>query len=177
MAKTTGLREELLTMRLPFGAMKRLWGIALGAAIGFTALGFGGAGQASALSASTADKLLDYADNYLGAPYKFGASTSTTKYFDCSSFTKHVFAKFGYNLPRTAAQQAKVGKYVPKSSLKKGDLVFFRVPSRGSGIGHVAIYAGNGKMIHTYGEGGVKFSSINATYWKQNYVTARRLGA
>lgn len=157
--------------------IKRLLAMALGVAIGFTALGFGGAGQASALSASTADKLLNYADNYLGTPYKFGASTSTTKSFDCSSFTKHVFKKFGYNLPRTAAQQAKVGKFVSKSNLKKGDLLFFKVPSRGSGIGHVAIYAGNGKMIHTYGAGGVKFSSMNASYWKTNYVTARRLGA
>jgi cell wall-associated NlpC family hydrolase len=156
---------------------RRFLAMALGVAIGFAALGFGGAGQASALSASTADKLLNYADNYLGTPYKFGASTSTTKYFDCSSFTKHVFAKFGYNLPRTAREQAKVGKYVSKSNLKKGDLVFFKVPRRGSGIGHVAIYAGNGKMIHTYGAGGVKFSSIHSSYWKQNYVTARRLGA
>jgi cell wall-associated NlpC family hydrolase len=157
--------------------MKRLLAVALGTAIGFASLGFGGAGQADALSASTANKLISYADNYLGTPYKFGASTSTTRYFDCSSFTKHVFKKFGYNLPRTAREQAKVGKYVSKSNLKKGDLVFFKVPSRGNIIGHVGIYAGNGKMIHTYGAGGVKFSSINSSYWKQNYVTARRLGA
>ena len=157
--------------------MRKLAGLALGAAIGFGSLGFGNAGQADALAASTADKLVSYADNYLGTPYKFGASTSTTRYFDCSSFTKHVFKKFGYNLPRTAREQAKVGKYVSKANLKKGDLVFFKVPSRGSGIGHVAIYVGNGKMIHTYGEGGVKFSSINSSYWKTNYVTARRLGA
>jgi cell wall-associated NlpC family hydrolase len=157
--------------------MKRLLGLALATAIGFTALGFAGAGQADALSKSTADKLVSYADNYLGTPYKFGASTSTTKYFDCSSFTKHVFKKFGYNLPRTAKEQAKVGKYVSKSNLKKGDLVFFKVPSRGNIIGHVGIYVGNGKMIHTYGAGGVKFSSINTTYWKKNYANARRLGA
>jgi len=157
--------------------MKKLLGVSLAVAVGFVALGFGGAGQADALSTSVANSLVNYADNYLGTPYKFGASTSTTRYFDCSSFTKHVFKKFGYNLPRTAREQAKVGKYVPRSNLKKGDLVFFKVPSRGSGIGHVGIYVGNGKMIHTYGEGGVKYSSINTTYWKNNYVTARRLGA
>jgi len=157
--------------------MTKLLGVSLAVAIGFAGLGFTGAGQADALSSSTATSLVNYADNYLGTPYKFGASTSTTRYFDCSSFTKHVFKKFGYNLPRTAREQAKVGKYVAKSNLKKGDLVFFKVPSRGSGIGHVGIYVGNGKMIHTYGAGGVKFSSINTTYWKQKYVTARRLGA
>jgi Cell wall-associated hydrolases (invasion-associated proteins) len=156
--------------------MKRLLMLTLGTAIGFAALGFGDAGQADALSKSTADKLVNYADNYLGTPYKFGASTSTTRYFDCSSFTKHVFKHIGYNLPRTAKEQAKVGRFVSKSNLKKGDLVFFRVPSRGNIIGHVGIYVGNGKMIHTYGAGGVKFSSINTTYWKNHYATARRLG-
>jgi len=157
--------------------MKKLTGISIAAAIAFAALGFGGADRAGALSSSTATSLVNYADNYLGTPYKFGASTSTTRYFDCSSFTKHVFKKFGYTLPRTAKEQAKVGKYVSKANLKKGDLVFFKVPSRGSGIGHVGIYIGNGKMIHTYGQGGVKISSINSAYWKNNYVTARRLGA
>jgi len=157
--------------------MKRLFGLVLGTVIGFAAIGFGDAGRADALSASTANKLVNFADNYLGTPYRFGASTSTTRYFDCSSFTKHVFKQFGYNLPRTAKAQAKVGRYVSKSNLKKGDLVFFKVPSRGRGIGHVGIYVGNGKMIHTYGAGGVKFSSINTSYWKSNYVTARRLGA
>lgn len=157
--------------------MKRLLILALGTAIGLAGLGFGDAGRADAMSQSVANNLLNYADNYLGTPYKFGASTSTTRYFDCSSFTKHVFKKFGYNLPRTAKEQAKVGRYVSRSNIKKGDLLFFKVPSRGSGIGHVAIYAGNGKMIHTYGAGGVKFTSINTDYWKRNYVTARRLGA
>lgn len=156
--------------------LHKLLAIGLITVIGFTALGFGQAEQASALSKSTADRLIDYADNYLGTPYKFGASTNTTRYFDCSSFTKHVFKKFGWNLPRTAREQAKVGRYVAKSNLKKGDLVFFKVPSRGNIIGHVGIYVGNGKMIHTYGEGGVKFSSINSSYWKKNYATARRLG-
>lgn len=151
--------------------------IGLCAAIGFTALGIGQAQQADALSSSAASKLINYGDNYLGRPYKFGASTSTTRYFDCSSFTKHVFKHLGYKLPRTARDQAKVGRYISKSNLKKGDLVFFKVPSRGNFIGHVGIYVGNGKMLHTYGEGGVKFSSINSTYWKKNYATARRLGA
>lgn len=158
------------------GARKMIT-FAVCATIGMTALGFGQAQEASALSSSAAAKLINHADNHLGAPYKFGASTSTTRVFDCSSFTKHAFKQLGYNLPRTAAAQAKVGRYVSKSNLKKGDLVFFKVPSRGNIIGHVGIYVGNGKMLNTYGAGGVKFSSINAPYWKKNYATARRLGA
>lgn len=155
---------------------RKIMAVGLLTTIGFTSLGFGQAQQADAFYASTANKVIAYADNYLGTPYKFGASTNTTRYFDCSSFTHHVFEKFGWDLPRTARAQAKVGRYVSKSNLKKGDLVFFKVPSRGNFIGHVGIYAGNGKMIHTFGEGGVKFSSINTSYWKKNYATARRIG-
>ncbi|SFI48633.1 NlpC/P60 family protein [Paenibacillus sp. UNC496MF] len=155
----------------------KIFAVGLCATIGLTALGFGQAPQAHALSSSSASKLLNYGDNYLGTPYKFGVSTSTTRYFDCSSFTKRVFKKLGYNLPRTARDQAKVGRYVSKKNLKKGDLVFFKVPSRGNFIGHVGIYAGNGKMLNTYGSGGVKFTNMNSSYWKKNYATARRLGA
>ncbi|MBM7565871.1 C40 family peptidase [Paenibacillus sacheonensis] len=155
----------------------KILAVGLCASIGLTALGFGQAQKANAFSSTASTKLINYGDNYLGTPYKFGASTSTTRYFDCSSFTKHVFKKLGYNLPRTARNQAKVGRYVSKSNLKKGDLVFFKVPSRGKFIGHVGIYVGNGKMLNTYGAGGVKISSINSTYWKKNYATARRLGA
>lgn len=158
-------------------ASRKVAAVAVCATIGFSVLGFGQAPEASALSSSSASKLINHADNHLGTPYKFGASTSTTRYFDCSSFTKHVFKQLGYTLPRTAAKQAKVGRYVSKSNLKKGDLVFFKVPSRGNFIGHVGIYVGNGKMINTYGAGGVKFSSLSSSYWKKNYVTARRLGA
>ncbi len=156
---------------------RKMFAVGLCASIGFSILSFGQAPKADALASSTATKLISYADNYLGTPYKFGASTSTTRYFDCSSFTKYVFKKLGYTLPRTAAAQAKVGRYVAKSNLKKGDLVFFKVPSRGNFIGHVGIYVGNGKMLNTYGAGGVKFSSLNSSYWKKNYATARRLGA
>jgi len=158
-------------------AARKIFAIGLCAAIGFTVLGFGQAPTANALSSTIATKLVNYGDNYLGTPYKFGASTSTTRYFDCSTFTKYVFKKFGYTLPRTAREQAKVGRYVAKSNLKKGDLVFFKVPSRGNFIGHVGIYVGNGKMLNTYGAGGVKLSNINSSYWKNNYATARRLGA
>ncbi|GAB7386747.1 hypothetical protein BSNK01_05830 [Bacillaceae bacterium] len=112
---------------------------------------------------------------YKGVPYSFGAPMSAApRVFDCSSFTKYVYGKFGIYLPRTSKAQARVGKYVPASQLRPADLVFFRVPGRGSGVGHVGIYVGNGKMLHTYGKGGVQISSIN-DYWKRQYVGARRV--
>ncbi|MBD2847957.1 C40 family peptidase [Paenibacillus sp. IB182496] len=132
---------------------------------------------ASAASASVtkANNIINTGEKYLGVRYKFGAPSGVTYAFDCSSFTQYVYKRNGISLPRTSKAQSKKGAYVSKSNLKKGDLVFFSVPSRGSGVGHVAIYAGNGRLLHTYGTGGVRYSSLNASYWKKNYVTARRV--
>lgn len=134
--------------------------------------------QASAATSAQTmgDKIISYGDNYLGRPYRFGASTSTTAVFDCSSFTKHVFKRFGIYLPRTSRQQATVGKYVPKSQLKKGDLVFFSTAGSKGKIAHVGIYAGNGRFLNTYGNPqGVTFSNMNSSWWKSHYITARRV--
>lgn len=125
-------------------------------------------------------KTILYGEQYLGTPYEFGADYGQTKTFDCSSFTKTVFAKIGINLPRVSRDQAKQGTYVSKSNLKVGDLLFFTTPAREnksgySKIGHVGIYAGDGMMIHTYGEGGVKYSTIEDGWWDDHYVTARRI--
>ncbi|WP_219837460.1 C40 family peptidase [Paenibacillus sp. R14(2021)] len=123
----------------------------------------------ASISSSTASGVISSAKHYLGTPYKFGASTKTTRNFDCSSFTKHVFKMHGISLPRESKDQAKVGKAVSKSNLKPGDLVFFYKP-----VHHVGIYIGGGKMIHTYGKPGVMISSINSGWWKDHYAFARR---
>lgn len=85
---------------------------------------------------------------YVGRSYVFGG-TSPTKGWDCSGFTQYVFQKhFGVSLPRTAAEQAGLGTTVSKnsrSSWKPGDLLFYKEAGR---ISHVAIYLGNGQMIH-----------------------------
>jgi cell wall-associated NlpC family hydrolase len=125
-------------------------------------------------------KIIIKARNYLGTPYVFGAKYGQTRTFDCSSFTKTVFDKNGIYLPRVSRDQAKQGTWVSKKNLKAGDLVFFSTPPRENRkgfdrIGHVGIYTGNGKMIHTYGDGGVKYTSIYSDWWKDRYITARRI--
>lgn len=125
---------------------------------------------AHAISASKASDVISSAKKYLGKPYKFDASTSTTRYFDCSSFTKKVFSLHGVKLPRSSKAQSKVGKSVSKSNLKPGDLVFFYKP-----VHHVGIYIGGGKIIHTYGKPGVTVSTINSGWWKSHYAFARRV--
>lgn len=125
------------------------------------------------------DALLRYAAKFKGVPYRFGASPySRSKRFDCSSYTQHVYKKFGVNLPRTARAQAKRGYRVSIGNLQKGDMLFFFVPGRfntNRTVGHVGIYAGNGRFIHTYGKPGVTTTSINASYWKNTFLYAKRV--
>lgn len=75
--------------------------------------------------------------------YSFGGNGPDG--YDCSSFTRAAFAQSGISLPRTSSQQYAGGTRVPLSQLKRGDLVF---SASGSGIYHVAIYLGNGQVVH-----------------------------
>lgn len=89
---------------------------------------------------------------YAGRPYKFGG-TSPTNGWDCSAFVQYVYKKhFGISLPRTASQQVGGGASVGKnnrSEWKPGDLLFYKEAGR---VSHVAIYLGNGQMIHALSE-------------------------
>jgi cell wall-associated NlpC family hydrolase len=82
------------------------------------------------------------ASRHNGAPYASGAAGPSR--FDCSGFTMYVFSRFGKRLPHSSSAQYGAVRHIAKTSKQVGDLVFFR-NSSGS-IGHVGIYAGNGKM-------------------------------
>ncbi len=114
-------------------------------------------------------KIASYAKNFIGNPYKMGG-TSLTNGTDCSGFTMSVFKHFGINIPRTASSQANVGVKVSFNSLQPGDLVFY---SNGSSrISHVAIYIGNGKIVHARTpKEGIGINSVNIMI----KVTARRV--
>jgi cell wall-associated NlpC family hydrolase len=77
----------------------------------------------------------------LGSPYRYGASGPVA--FDCSGLVNWAFKNAGVALPRTSRALSKVGTPVAKADLRPGDLVFFYRP-----ISHVAIYIGNGKVVH-----------------------------
>ncbi|MFJ5776745.1 NlpC/P60 family protein [Streptomyces sp. NPDC093094] len=102
-----------------------------------------GASAASAASApgSRASAAVSYAYSKLGSPYVWGATGPNA--FDCSGLVQAAYRSAGVELPRTTYAQIGAGRRVSRSELLPGDLVFFY-----SGISHVGIYIGNGRMIH-----------------------------
>jgi cell wall-associated NlpC family hydrolase len=88
---------------------------------------------------ASSSSVVSVAERYLGVRYTYGGTTPGTG-FDCSGFTKYVYAQLHKSLPRTAAQQAAATTRV--SSPQPGDLVFWGYPAY-----HVAIYIGGGRII------------------------------
>lgn len=100
--------------------------------------------------------LVQYATQFVGNPYVWGG-TSLTKGADCSGFVLSVYAKYGYSLPHSSKAQANSGTKISASEAKPGDLFFY---GNGSGINHVAIYIGNGQVVHASSpKSGIKISS------------------
>ena len=94
---------------------------------------------------STGEKIVAYAKQFIGTPYVTGGN-SLTKGVDCSGFTQQVYKNFGINLERVSRSQYALNGYtVSKEDLKPGDLVFYGYTQ----VFHVAIYIGNGQIIHS----------------------------
>lgn len=118
-----------------------------------------------------AAKIVALVKKQLGKPYEWGAEGPNS--FDCSGLTYYVYKQHGITLPRSSKAQSQKGKTISKSNLQAGDLVFFN--TNGSGVSHVGIYIGNGNMIHSTKPGDVvKTTSINSSYYKNKFVTAKR---
>ena len=99
-----------------------------------------------------------YAKEFIGNPYVWGG-TSLTKGADCSGFVMKVFQKYGVKLPRTSRTQANCGTTIKVSEAKPGDLIFY---AKGKTINHVAIYIGNGQVVHASSpKTGIKISNVS----------------
>ena len=113
-------------------------------------------------------ELCEYAKQFVGNPYVWGG-TSLTKGADCSGFVLSVFAKFGVTLPHYSVSQSQEGTKVAIEDVLPGDLIFY---SNGKQINHVAIYIGNGQVIHASSpKTGIKISKYNY----RTPVKARRI--
>lgn len=125
----------------------------------------------AATSTSAVRRVTQISLKYTGVPYVFGGTTPNG--FDCSGYTRYVFAQAGIYLPRTADEQFGLGRAVSYSNLQPGDLVFFTTYAPGPS--HVGIYLGNGKFISSTSSRGVVVSRLDSGYWGNCYYGARRI--
>jgi cell wall-associated NlpC family hydrolase len=113
-------------------------------------------------------QIVRFARHYLGVPYAYGG-TSPASGFDCSGFTRFVYAHFGIALPHYSGGQFVLGRQVSRGRLRPGDLLFF------DGVGHVGLYIGHGLFIHAPHTGTrVSIDSLDGWY-AGSYDGARRL--
>jgi cell wall-associated NlpC family hydrolase len=130
--------------------------------------------SAASLPSRSKQALADYSLNYLGTPYKWGG-TDMNNGVDCSAFMKGLFGKIGMSLPRTAAEQVRVGQAIYRlEDLQPGDRLYFWSSKRNK-VGHTGIYLGRGYFVHaSSGNGKVVTSYLGGKYWLQTLVAARR---
>ncbi|CKL35775.1 Outer membrane protein precursor GNA2001 [Neisseria meningitidis] len=131
--------------------------------------------RAPARRAGNADELIGNAMGLLGIAYRYGGTSISTG-FDCSGFMQHIFKRaMGINLPRTSAEQARMGTPVARSELQPGDMVFFRTLG-GSRISHVGLYIGNNRFIHAPRTGkNIEITSLSHKYWSGKSAFPRRV--
>ncbi len=129
--------------------------------------------EAGADNSSLQAQIVAYAKQFVGVPYVYGGNGPKT--FDCSGFTKYVYAHFGYNINRTASYQLDNGVSVSKDQLQPGDLVFFRRPNEDPKFraSHVGIYLGNDQFINA--SSNTMSVIIETLSKKKNYIGARRI--
>ena len=118
---------------------------------------------------SNLTNMVSYAMQFLGNPYVWGG-TSLTNGTDCSGFVMRIYEHFGYSLPRTSAAQAGATKTVSSGDVRPGDLFFYG----SGGVSHVAMYIGNGQIIHASNpRTGIKISSA---YYRTPVKIGRVIG-
>lgn len=117
------------------------------------------------------ERLLGLAEQFVGAPYRYGGSTPEG--FDCSGLVVRIHELAGIAVPRTAFEQRAASQAVPESALQPGDLVFFA--SRRGRVDHVGIYAGDGRFVHAPRRGRpVGYDRLDDRWFQTRFVGAGR---
>jgi len=117
-------------------------------------------------------ELVKTARRFIGIPYRWGGTTAKNG-FDCSGLTMVSYRLNGLNLPRVSRSQYKAGRWVAKSKLRPGDLVFFATKG-GKRVTHVGMYAGNGEFIHAPRTGkNVRIEKLSNKFFAKTYVGGR----
>ncbi|MBN2646539.1 MAG: C40 family peptidase [Thiotrichales bacterium] len=123
------------------------------------------------IQTSRPTRLMQHFTEWERTPYRLGGRSK--RGVDCSAFVQIAFHQtFEFDLPRTTAEQMRVGKKVSRSQLQVGDMVFFKTGSR---TYHNGIYIGNLQFMHASTSKGVVISELTETYWDKRFYTARRV--
>ncbi len=120
-----------------------------------------------------AEEIIALARQFVGGKYVWGGSSPSSGGFDCSGLVQYVFGRNGVHLPRVAEDQYQVGRPVRYDELQPGDLIF-QANTYKSGISHVGIYIGEGKILHAKGKAyGIVIDSIGP--FPSGHPGARRI--
>ena len=123
--------------------------------------------KAPSLTGSTYEKgqtVAEFAQRFVGNPYVWGG-TDLNRGADCSGFIGSIYCSFGYKLPRSSSELRSAGRKVSYSQKQPGDIICYN--------GHVAMYIGNGKIVHASSrKTGIKISQ-RANY--RSIVCVRRI--
>jgi peptidoglycan DL-endopeptidase CwlO len=105
----------------------------------------------------------------VGVPYSWGGASPSSG-FDCSGLVYWAYGRVGVAVPHSSYALYGLGKSVPRTALRAGDILFF------SGLGHVGLYVGRGRMVHAPQSGeNVKVVSLRGSNYGMRLVAARRL--
>jgi lipoprotein Spr len=119
----------------------------------------------------TNKKLYSFIDEWYGVPYKYGGKNKDG--IDCSNFTctlyKNIYDRVLSGSSSAIFNQCKV---IPKSNLKEGDLVFFKIEK--DNISHIGIYLQNNKFVHATTKKGVMINDLDEEYYKKYFYKAGR---
>ena len=128
-------------------------------------------------NAQKLEHVIYVAQQQLGKRYVFGSAGTAT--FDCSGLTMYCFKQVGVSLRHSAYSEGYNDSYKKvsdKSSLRRGDLVFFNTVSDGDQCDHVGIYLGSYYFIHaSSGAGKVIVSNLSSGYYSRVYSWGRRI--
>ncbi len=122
------------------------------------------------------DSLVKTANKYLKVSYKYAGKDPSG--FDCSGFVGFIFNQFGVSLPSSSLQMSEVGNVVSIKDAKQGDLIFFKGHDITSGVGHVGIVVSNLNKItwiHASTSHGVRYDTFDNQYFKERFVTIKRI--
>ena len=115
-------------------------------------------------TSTQADKAVQFVYDQLGCPYVYGATGPCADGFDCSGLVQAAWAYAGVSIPRDTYEQWAALPHIPESDIQPGDLLYY------DGIGHVAMYVGNGYIIDAPQPGqDVERVSMNESWYADNF--------